>query len=175
MTSYVVFLLGINVGGNRKVPMADLKALLEEHGYANVKTYLASGNVTLESEHKAEEIGRNIGQLIERKFGFFVETIVHKKSNLRKILASEPFKDLEASSDIKPQITFAKEGLPANFCIPDDAMEVMTVCKTGESYVCWALNLKKGGTADVMKVLTKALGKIITTRTWATLDKILAD
>ena len=50
MTTYLVLLRGINVGGKNKVPMARLRELLEELGYSDVSTYIASGNVILSSD-----------------------------------------------------------------------------------------------------------------------------
>ena len=44
MSVFVVLLRGINVGGHRKVPMAELRELLANSGYANVQTYIQSGN-----------------------------------------------------------------------------------------------------------------------------------
>ncbi|HEY2005444.1 MAG TPA: DUF1697 domain-containing protein, partial [Solirubrobacteraceae bacterium] len=46
----VVLLRGINLGPNRRVPMAELRALLGEAGYENVRTYVQSGNVVLDSD-----------------------------------------------------------------------------------------------------------------------------
>jgi len=50
LTRYLVLLRGINVGGKNGVPMGRLRALLEELGYADVATYIASGNVILSSD-----------------------------------------------------------------------------------------------------------------------------
>ena len=47
---YVALLRGINVGGNNKVSMTELKTCLEEAGFENVSTYINSGNVLFESE-----------------------------------------------------------------------------------------------------------------------------
>jgi len=50
MSRYLVLLRGINVGGKNKVTMAPLRQLLDELGYSNVATYIASGNVILSSD-----------------------------------------------------------------------------------------------------------------------------
>ena len=50
LKTYIVLLRGINVGGKNKVPMSELKNCLEELGFSNVSTYIASGNVILESD-----------------------------------------------------------------------------------------------------------------------------
>ena len=52
---YIVLLRGINISGKNKIPMSELKKVLEENQYANVSTYLNSGNVILESNIKNEE------------------------------------------------------------------------------------------------------------------------
>lgn len=49
---YAAFLRGINIGGNKKVPMADLKKMLEKIGFSNVQTILVSGNVVFDSAEK---------------------------------------------------------------------------------------------------------------------------
>ncbi len=58
MPRYVVLLRGINVGGKNKLSMKALKACLEELGYANVSTYINSGNVVLDSRKSASAIER---------------------------------------------------------------------------------------------------------------------
>ena len=45
MTTYIALLRGINVGGNRKIRMADLREIFAEAGCADVASYIQSGNV----------------------------------------------------------------------------------------------------------------------------------
>ena len=47
MGIHIALLRGINLGAKRRVPMAELRALLTEAGYDNVRTYVQSGNVVL--------------------------------------------------------------------------------------------------------------------------------
>ena len=60
ITTYLVLLRGINVGGKNKVPMAGLKTLLEEIGLEEVSTYIASGNAMFRSQLAASSIARKI-------------------------------------------------------------------------------------------------------------------
>jgi uncharacterized protein (DUF1697 family) len=60
MNTYVVLMRGMNVGGKNKVSMADLRECLEELGFSNVTSYIASGNVILESDKRAAEIRARI-------------------------------------------------------------------------------------------------------------------
>lgn len=53
---YVCLLRGINVGGNNKVSMKELKVLMESHGFFNVETYINSGNIIFESDSDIHDI-----------------------------------------------------------------------------------------------------------------------
>jgi uncharacterized protein (DUF1697 family) len=65
---YVVLLRGINVGGKNKVPMATLRAALADAGFENVRTYIQSGNVLLESRKAAPTLKREIESLLAQEF-----------------------------------------------------------------------------------------------------------
>ena len=68
VTRYLVLLRGINVGGKNKVPMAPLRHLLADLGYADVSTYIASGNVLLSSDQAAAEVKQQIEDALPRTF-----------------------------------------------------------------------------------------------------------
>lgn len=91
---YIVLLRGINVGGKNKVPMAGLKTCLEELGFLNVSTYIASGNVILESTKSAKEVQVQIEKALPKAFKL--------DSELIKILVLTP-KQLKAVVDNKPK------------------------------------------------------------------------
>ena len=50
MTHYIALLRAVNVGGTSKLPMSELKAMCETAGFADVRTYIASGNVLFTSK-----------------------------------------------------------------------------------------------------------------------------
>ena len=60
MNAYIALLRGINVGGHKKVPMAELRELLTKSGFQNVQTYIQSGNVVFQSSEKASELEKII-------------------------------------------------------------------------------------------------------------------
>lgn len=65
---YLVLLRGINVGGKNKVPMADLRQLLEDLGFTGVSSYINSGNVFVESNQTAKEVQHAIEQALPKHF-----------------------------------------------------------------------------------------------------------
>ena len=75
MTSYLVLLRGINVGGRNKVPMAELRKLLEGLGFENVSTYIASGNVFLDSDLSAPKVAETIEAALPKAFNLDADLI----------------------------------------------------------------------------------------------------
>lgn len=71
---YVALFRGINVGGNRKVPMAELRQQFEALGYTHVSTYINSGNVLFESE-AAPDVAR-MRVVLEAHFGFTLDILI---------------------------------------------------------------------------------------------------
>jgi uncharacterized protein (DUF1697 family) len=93
MTSYLVLLRGINVGGKNKVPMAQLRELLEGLGYADVRTYIASGNVLLRSDRPAGEIREQIEGALPGAFRLdsaLVAVLVLSHAELRAVVEKRP-------------------------------------------------------------------------------------
>lgn len=91
MKTFIILLRGINVSGKNKLPMIDLRNLLNELGFKNVKTYIQSGNIILESEIEKREISELITQEINKRFGYHVPAIVKTKDELKHAVESYPF------------------------------------------------------------------------------------
>jgi uncharacterized protein (DUF1697 family) len=75
LTRYLVLLRGINVGGKNPVQMARLRELLEELGYKDVSTYIASGNALLNSDRSAAEIKARLEEALPRTFDLHSELV----------------------------------------------------------------------------------------------------
>ena len=90
---YLVLLRGINVGGRNKVLMKTLKGQLEGLGYEQVLTYIASGNVLLESAEPAEVIGPRIEAALTESFALddeIVRVLVLDRGQLHDVIAHKP-------------------------------------------------------------------------------------
>ena len=75
MTSYLVLLRGINVGGKNKVSMAELRSELEDLGFEHVATYIASGNVLVDSTLGAAAVAETIEAALPKRFKLDAELI----------------------------------------------------------------------------------------------------
>ena len=92
MTTYVAFLRGINVGGNKTIQMRRLTTCLEELGLAGVRTHLNSGNAVFASgETDRAALQASIERAIEKEFGFRPAVMLRKAAELRLVIAKNPF------------------------------------------------------------------------------------
>lgn len=88
---YIALLRGINVGGNNKVSMAELKECFESLGFKNVSTYINSGNVLFESSEKNKvELVKQCEDIIESHYGFHVVCSVITAIELADAIKNAP-------------------------------------------------------------------------------------
>ncbi|RDE10475.1 DUF1697 domain-containing protein [Pelagibacterium lacus] len=99
-TTYAVLLRAVNVGGTGKLPMATLRALCEAAGFADVRTYIASGNVVLRSDRPEAEIKAAIEQRLADHAGKPVGVVVRSAGEMAAILAANPFPDAKPSHTV---------------------------------------------------------------------------
>ena len=76
MITYIVLLRGINVGGNNILPMKELVEILEGIGCTNIRTYIQSGNVVVESNKKKDQMCRDIKSEILKVKDIEIDPIV---------------------------------------------------------------------------------------------------
>jgi uncharacterized protein (DUF1697 family) len=105
MSIYISLLRGINVSSQKKILMAELKALYEELGFANVKTYIQSGNVVFEYQKiKATKLQEIIFEKINNHYGFEVPNLILTPKEVEEALKNNPYQNIE-----KPYFTFLSE------------------------------------------------------------------
>jgi len=88
---WIVLLRAVNLGARNKVPMAELRQLLEEAGYEDVRTHLASGNVLLDGPRRRARVATEIERLIADAFGVTTTAILRSPKELAATIAAHPF------------------------------------------------------------------------------------
>lgn len=91
---YIIILRGINVSGKNKLPMQDLRDLLNDLGFENIQTYIQSGNVVLKSEKIKEVVSSIISEGIQNTFGYEVPVLVKTVVEWEKAIANNPYKEV---------------------------------------------------------------------------------
>jgi uncharacterized protein (DUF1697 family) len=108
---WAALLKGINIGG-KKIPMAELKALIEGMGYRDVKTLLASGNVVFTSEEKdAPVLEKKIEAALE-KYGLKTDVILRNGAEVARAIKHNPFPDAAKDHPNHLVISFHRDAVP---------------------------------------------------------------
>ncbi|MFV1983264.1 MAG: DUF1697 domain-containing protein [Thiohalomonadales bacterium] len=98
--NYISILRGINVSGQKKIKMADLKLLFESLGFENVVTYIQSGNVLFNTKTKNKaDLKSIIEQAIKKTYKFHVPVIIRSKNDFKKIINNLPFKSIDTEKN----------------------------------------------------------------------------
>lgn len=173
MKTWIAFFRGINVGGNNKLPMKELAALLEGLGLSEVRTYIQSGNVVFRSARgTAEKWSGEIRHAVAERFGFSPWVLVMDVAALRKIAEANPFP--HAETDHKTLHLFFTAGPPARADRAGlDALKSPTETWTILGSVFY-LHAPEGiGRSKLAARAERLLGVETTARNWRTVREVL--
>lgn len=175
MTTHLALLRGINVSGHNMMKMEALKIMLENIGFQNVRTYLQSGNVFVDTEEQsASKIGFMIKQEIFKVFGHEVPVVVITKEDLELCFKNNPFlkeKDFDTKKLYVAFISIAlkKESindLKISQFKPDEAS-----IDGNRIFIKYAIGA--GKTRFDQKYIEKKLNVTATIRNWNTVTNLL--
>jgi uncharacterized protein (DUF1697 family) len=93
VTSWAALLRGVNVGGHRRVPMADWRRSLERSGCADVRTYLQSGNAVFAHAGGHDEVRRLVVAGLADDCGVECEVVLRTAEELAAVVARNPWPD----------------------------------------------------------------------------------
>ena len=173
MARYVALLRGVNLGPKRRVPMAELRALLEELGYEDVRTLLQSGNAGVTTSKSAAAVRKELEAAIADRFGVETDVVLRTRKELEALVKANPLGDV-ADEPKRLQVWFLS-GKPKAAAVKeleaaDVAPEVIAVAGK-EIHVWHAGGIQR---SPASKVLDRAdLGVIGTARNWNTVEKLL--
>lgn len=171
MTTYAALLRGINVGGNNKVPMADLRALCLGLGYDNVETYIQSGNVVFDASGAEAEVVAAMEAALLETFALTLSVVLRSAAELAGIVARNPFPN--QADGTKLHVTCFASPLPAaKVAKLDPALAPPdTFVIDGRNMY---LHLPGGmGTSKLAVHIGQKLGKLGTSRNWNTVLKLV--
>lgn len=171
---HVLMLRGVNLGPNRRVPMAELRTLLSAAGYDDVRTYVQSGNVVLESAREPHALEIEAGRLIAERFGFEVPVVARSRDDLAAVVALDPLGDV-AVEPKRYQVTFLAREPDA-----ETVAKLTEMAAASERFAVHGRELYTWHPDGIARsklavgVTGKALGANATARNWATVTTLLA-
>jgi len=175
MQTFISILRGINVGAQKKILMADLKALYESLKLKDVVTYIQSGNVIFKTGDGVtdEAIAKKIENAIAKTYGFDVPVIVRRTEELKTILATNPFAKDKNNDTSRMHVTFLS-------ATPDTALvtETSKFKSAPDDFVIIGTEIYLytpngyGETKLSNSFFEKKLKVTATTRNWNTVNKL---
>ncbi len=172
---YAVLLRGINVGKNISIKMTDLKYAVEEAGFKNVKTYIQSGNVVFESlEKDLLKIESTLQHKLRNAFKFDSGIVVLTYEQLKRVLIEAPA-DWPKRDDLRRYIAFMiRPLLVKDVMLEVELREEVDSVKEGKDVFYMSTLLSGLTRSRFPKLISRAVYKSITIRSYDTTQKILA-
>ena len=176
MKRWAALLKGVNVGGNRKLPMAELRSFIEGLGFADVKTLLASGNVVFScDETDAAKLEERLEKAAAEQIGLTTDFLLRDADDLDAIIAGNPFEDAAKDHPNHLLVVFHRDPFPDGLIarIPefDDGPERLHAVGR-ELYIDYPNDI---GHSTLHKAMAKLkFPKLATARNWNTIGKLRA-
>ena len=173
MPPQIVLLRGINLASQRRVAMGDLRELLEEAGYKDVRTHLQSGNVVLSSPLSPRRLETALERQLKKRFGFEVRVLVRTRAELKKVVERDPLGRV-ATNGSRYLVSFLSKRPPAKAARELESAEIapeQVVVAGREIYAWHPTGVQR---SKLVKLLAdERLGVTATTRNWNTVRKLL--
>jgi uncharacterized protein (DUF1697 family) len=168
MARLIGLLRGINLGSKRRIAMADLRELVTDLGYEDVRTVLASGNVIFTgSRTKARE---KLENALEERFGFKVDVVLRTMDELHAVVKDEPFGD--AVDNLTRYFVIFLPSTPDLSSLDGQDFAPDQFAASGKEIYAWCPDGMQN--SRLMKALGKpGLGPTATVRNMATVKKLL--
>ncbi len=162
MTTHIALLRAVNVGGTGKLPMAELKAIASRIGFANPRTYIASGNLVFDSGLASAEAGRRLEAALADYAGKPVGVIMRTPGEMQAVLDANPFPDAPGNrcvvlflDDAPPDDLQATLKHQAGEQVVAGHREIYTHYGDGMGQSKLVIPAAKGGTARNMNTVAK--------------------
>lgn len=174
MARYVALLRGINVGGKRKVPMADLRTAFEALGYDDVATYIQSGNVVFRTGDARAGLEAAIEAALDERFGFPVPVVVRSAAQLRGVVEQAPAGFGTQPDTYLSDVVFLKAPLT-----PKAAFEVLERREgvdeawAGRGVVYFQRLAAQRTKSRLSRIVSLPEYQLMTIRSWSTTTKLL--
>jgi uncharacterized protein (DUF1697 family) len=173
LETYVALLRAINVGGNNKVSMTDLKRCLEKLGYQSVKTYINSGNVIFQTAGSSpRKLEVQLEKAFAATFAFPTVIIVRTLKEVDNLINDIPEK-WDTTPDLRCNVMFLRHTIDKpevmNDVIPKPGIEEVHYCPGA---ILWSISSVNVTRSNVAKIIGKPVYKEITIRTVNTARKI---
>ena len=170
---HLALLRGINVGGKNLVKMADLREAFESMGFADVATYIASGNVLFGApRQKREEMAARIESELTRRFGIELKVVLLTQAQLKAVVQGAP-RGFGGDSHLC-DVVFVRKPLTVKKAFGlIETREGVDRAWSGKGVIYFSRLAAKASSSRLNKVASLPEYKNMTIRSWSTTTKLL--
>jgi uncharacterized protein (DUF1697 family) len=172
MARLIALLRAVNLGPRNRVPMPELRAMLSDAGYEDVRTLVASGNIVVTTRKAPATVAREIAKLIEDGMGVSTDVIVRTRDELAAAIERNPIPEADEQPK-RCQVSFLAGEPPAaavkKVAAIDVSPERFEVIGR-EAYAWHPDGLQR---SKLARALGDGLGVTSTARNWNTVKKLL--
>jgi uncharacterized protein (DUF1697 family) len=174
MPTYIALLRGINVGGKNKVPMPELRTMLEEVGFSHVETLIQSGNCIFDGKKATlSNMETKLEKAFSSKFGFAAEFVTRSGDEWNSLLSQCAFPEFFEQRPNQGVVYFFKQPLDSEKVKKLKAAVVgseQLKASRRELFATYPDGI--GDSKLTIAVIDKQLGRRGTARNWNTIQKI---
>ncbi|MFC4714279.1 DUF1697 domain-containing protein [Planococcus dechangensis] len=171
---YTALLRGINVGGNNKIDMKQLKSAFEQSGMDSVKTYINSGNIVFTDERPKEEVAAVLEAAIINSFGLRIKVLVYSLDQFRLIAEAVP-KEWTNDDQLKSDVLFLWEEIDSEAVLDQLPLKPeIDRIQYVPGAILWSVDRNKVTKSGMAKIVGTKLYKLMTIRNVNTVRKLHA-
>ena len=170
---FVALLRGVNVGGNNMISMKSLKESFEKLGFAQVTTYINSGNIVFKTkEADARKLEKKIEQMLERDYELTSKVVVRNLAEMEAVVQSFP-KNWNSNKDWRYNVVFLRHTIDSEKIL--DELEVRKDIEEvfyRPGTLLWSSLMSALKGTEGLKFSTRKMGQEITVRNTNTTRKL---
>lgn len=174
---YLALLRGINVGGRNALPMAELRALGEELGWSDVRTYIQSGNLVFAADRSGKDVERRLEDELEagltKRFAWSVPVIVRSASRWNGYVRGNPFPAVAAAKPNQVMLGLSKSPplSDATIALRERARDGEQIALVGDAlWIHFPAGIARSKLAQAL--LDRVVGSPVTMRNWNTVQEL---
>ncbi|AIF85203.1 hypothetical protein NTE_03171 [Candidatus Nitrososphaera evergladensis SR1] len=173
---YLALLRGINVGGNNVIRMNDLTACFEEMGFADVATYIQSGNILFRTdEQDRARLTDKIERVLSDTFHYNSRVVVITHKQLKSVVEGAPRQFGKDATRYRYDVIFLKEPLTAKTAMKSVSVrDGVDSAYEGKSVLYFSRLIAKAAQSRLPKIITLPVYQNMTIRNWNTTTTLLA-
>jgi uncharacterized protein (DUF1697 family) len=174
MARYVALLRGINVGGKNPIRMTALKACFEDHGFADVTTYIQSGNVVFGAGRSNDaELTERIERMLATAFDYDARVVLRSRTQMRSIVERAPNGFGDEPTTFRYDVLFLKSPLTARAAMQSvPTKEGVDSVHAGSGVLYSSRLTSRASQSRLSRIVSMPIYRSMTIRNWNTTTRL---